>query len=92
MNACTIAVSTVFIAMTAVTFALFASDKARAVKKERRIPERVLLGCSFLLGGVGGLIGMLVCRHKTKHWYFCLLVPTFAVLSTAAVVGAFFFE
>lgn len=92
MNFCTIAVSTVFIVMTAVTFMLFASDKARAVKKERRIPERVLLLCSFLLGGVGGLVGMLVCRHKTKHWYFCLLVPLFAVLSATAVAVAFIFS
>ena len=92
MNVSEIFAISLFAVMTLLTFALFAYDKASAKKGGRRIPERVLLGCSFLLGGVGGLIGMLVCRHKTKHWYFCLLVPTFAVLSTAAVVAAFFFE
>lgn len=77
-----------FAAMTVLTFALFAADKARAKKGGRRVPERVLLLCSFFLGGVGGLLGMLLCRHKTKHWYFCLLVPLFAVLSVAVVVVA----
>ena len=69
-------------------FALFWSgiDKSKAKRGKRRISEAALLTASFLMGGVGGLLGMLICRHKTKHWYFCLLVPIFAVLSVGAVV------
>lgn len=88
MNAARIGALAVFAAMTAITFALFAYDKASAKKGGRRIPERLLLLCSFLLGGAGGLLGMLVCRHKTKHWYFCVLVPLAAAVSVVVVVVA----
>ena len=30
----------------------------------------MLLGFSFFGGAVGGVLGMLVFRHKTRHWYF----------------------
>lgn len=88
MNVSEIFAISLFAVMTLLTFALFAYDKASAKKGGRRIPERALLLCSFLLGGAGGLLGMLVCRHKTKHWYFCLLVPIFAALSVVVVVVA----
>ena len=35
-----------------------------------RIPEKALLLLSFLGGAIGGILGMLLFRHKTKHWYF----------------------
>lgn len=85
-----IAISVAFIVMTVVTFLMFALDKAKSKGKGRRIPEAALLSCSFLLGGVGGLLGMVICRHKTAHWYFCVLVPLFAVLSASALAAAFF--
>lgn len=80
-----------FGAMTLVTFIVFAADKIKAKNGMWRIPEAVLLGCSFFLGGVGGLLGMAICRHKTKHWYFVLLVPLFAAISVAAVVLTFIY-
>lgn len=88
MNVSEIFAISLFAVMTALTFALFAYDKASAKRGGRRLPERLLLLCSFLLGGVGGLLGMLICRHKTKHWYFCLLVPIAAAVSVAIVVAA----
>ena len=33
----------------------------------------MLLGFSFCGGAVGGLPGMTLFRHKTKHWYFWLV-------------------
>lgn len=80
-----------FAVMTVITFIIFAADKSKAKRGKWRIPEATLLLCSLVLGGVGGLLGMLICRHKTKHWYFCLLVPLFAILSVAAVVLTFVF-
>lgn len=53
-----------------ITFALYAVDKKKAQKDAWRIPEKVLLGFSFLGGGIGGYAAMRICRHKTKHWYF----------------------
>ncbi len=57
-------------AMSVVAFFLYASDKKRAKKDLRRIPEKVLLGVSFLGGAIGGYAAMFACRHKTRHWYF----------------------
>lgn len=53
-----------------VTFLLYGIDKSRAKRGACRIPEKMLLGASFLGGAVGGLLGMQLFRHKTKHWYF----------------------
>ena len=53
-----------------INFCLYAADKSKAKRGEWRIPERVLLGFSFFFGAIGGYLGMLLCRHKTKHWYF----------------------
>lgn len=53
-----------------INFCLYAADKSKARRGEWRIPEKVLLGFSFFGGGIGGYIGMFVCHHKTKHWYF----------------------
>lgn len=86
-----IVVSVAIAAMTAITFILFAADKSKAKRGAWRIPEAVLLGCSFLLGGVGGLLGMYCLRHKTKHMRFVLLVPLFAVIDIVFVVFVFWY-
>lgn len=57
-------------ALSVVAFVLYGVDKARARRGAWRIPEKVLLGFSFFGGAVGGILGMLVFRHKTRHWYF----------------------
>ncbi|MBE6604582.1 MAG: DUF1294 domain-containing protein [Ruminococcaceae bacterium] len=58
------------IALSVITLILYGADKRRARANAWRIPERVLLGASLLGGAVGGLLGMRLFRHKTKHWYF----------------------
>ena len=59
--------------MSIISFILYKVDKNRAVKKQWRIKEVVLLGSSFLFGSIGGLCGMYLLRHKTKHWYFVVI-------------------
>ena len=56
--------------MSLITFLLYFSDKRKAIKNKWRIPESTLLLSSFLLGSLGGLMGLYQLRHKTKHWYF----------------------
>ena len=58
-----------------VSFWLMLSDKRRAIKKAWRIPEAVLLGCSIIGGSAGALMGMLLCRHKTRHSRFKYGLP-----------------
>lgn len=81
-------VPAVFLVMSAVGFALMGADKRRAEKGAWRIPEKVLFGVSFLLGGVGSLVGMFVFRHKTKHASFRILLPLSALWSLAVTAAA----
>ena len=73
--------------MNLVTFFVYAYDKhiARQKKGKRRVPERTLLLLAWLGGCYGALFGMLLCRHKTKHTRFLVLVPLAAILWTLAV-------
>ena len=57
-----------------VAFFLYGIDKLKAKCHAWRIKESVLLGIAFLGGAVGALLGMLVFRHKTRHWYFRVVV------------------
>ena len=45
-----------------ITFCLYASDKKKASKGKWRIPEKVLLLCSFFGGAFGGYPAMLIFR------------------------------
>lgn len=56
--------------LSVVTFFCYAADKQKAQKGKWRIAEKTLLGLGFFGGGVGGLLGMILFRHKTKHSYF----------------------
>lgn len=81
-------VPAVFFVMCFVGFALMGADKRRAERGAWRIPEKVLFGVSFLLGGVGSLVGMFVFRHKTRHVSFCILLPLSALWSLAVTAAA----
>lgn len=71
--------------LSAITFIVYAVDKILAMSDAWRVPEKVLLGLSLVGGAIGGLVAMLIVRHKTKHWYFYLL----NVLGIILHVGAF---
>ena len=40
-------------------------------------------------GGLGGVLGMQLLRHKTKHWYFKLFFPLFLIIQVVLLVLAF---
>ena len=69
-----------------VSFLLMHSDKQRARKNRRRIPERTLFLSAVLFGALGGTLGMFVFRHKTKHWYFRVFFPVLLLLQ-AGIIG-----
>ena len=80
-----------YAAISFITFILYGADKSKARRGAWRIPEKVLLGFSFFGGAVGGLFGMNLFRHKTKHWYFWAvnvlgLVVQIALAACAAVM------
>lgn len=66
--------------INAVSFLLMLTDKVKAKKNRWRIPESVLLGISFIGGSLGGVIGMYLFRHKTKHPKFYISLPLMLIL------------
>lgn len=58
-----------------VLFCVMGADKRAAQRKRRRVPEATLLTLAILGGSVGGIFGMLVFRHKTKHPKFFIGYP-----------------
>jgi len=71
-----------------IVFALYGVDKRRARRGAWRIPERTLLLGTWLLGGVGALLGMKVFRHKTRHLAFQVSAPLGAALSLICLLLA----
>ena len=70
--------------MNVLSFGLMGADKRRARNGRRRIRERTLWIVSALSGALGGLLGMAVFHHKTRHWRFRVGMP--ALLAVQAVL------
>ena len=63
-------------------------DKRRAQKGEWRISEAGLFTLVLLGGGIGGIAGMYIFRHKTKKLRFTIGFPT--ILITEIVLAIYF--
>ena len=68
------------LAVNLTAFVRMGLDKRRAKKERWRIPEKTLFLPVVLGGAVGGILGMRVFRHKTKHWYFKIGFPLILIL------------
>lgn len=73
--------------MSLVSFLVMGSDKRRARRGARRVPEARLFLLALLGGGVGGLLGMYAFRHKTRHLHFALGFPLIAAVQ---ILGALY--
>ena len=67
-------------------FALMGIDKAKAKQKKRRIPENTLFLSAACMGALGGILGMLCFRHKTKHLKFVLGFPLLLAAEAAILL------
>ena len=61
-------------------------DKQRAIKQEWRIRESTLFILAFLGGAIGGVLGMYLFRHKTKHNSFAFGFPLLAAVHVFLIV------
>lgn len=61
-------------------FAVMFLDKQRAIRHAWRIPEKTLFLAALLGGSLGTTLGMEICRHKTKHWYFRFGMPLILII------------
>jgi uncharacterized membrane protein YsdA (DUF1294 family) len=77
-------------AVNLVAFTVYGVDKAKARRGAWRIPEKTLFLLPLLGGSVGALLGMLVFRHKTKHWYFVWGIPLILLAQIALAVWVYF--
>ena len=77
-------------AVNLVTFTVYGVDKAKARRGAWRVPEKTLFRLPLLGGSVGALLGMLVFRHKTKHWYFVWGIPLILLAQIALAVWVYF--
>ena len=74
--------------MTVIGFLSMYIDKRKAIKHQWRIPEKTLFIIAILGGSIGSNLGMTICRHKTKHWYFVIGMPMILILQTVIVIVA----
>ncbi|MGX8685028.1 MAG: DUF1294 domain-containing protein [Lachnospiraceae bacterium] len=72
-------------AMSLMGFLSMGTDKRRARKGLRRIPEKTLFLIAALGGSIGSIAGMFAFRHKTKHLSFRIGLP--AILLAQAVLA-----
>ena len=86
-----VVLAAIVVVASIVTFALYASDKKKAKSNQWRIKESTLIAAGFLMGGIGGMIGMSVLRHKTQHIKFKLLVPISVLCNIAVIFLVLFF-
>ncbi len=85
-----ISVMGVFLVLVNVaSFGLMAWDKSCARRGRRRVPEKTLFLVTACFGGLGGVLGMHLMRHKTRHWRFQLFFPLLLILQVALLVGLF---
>ena len=71
-------------------FFLMFLDKRRAIKHGRRIPERRLLLLGLLGGGLGGLSGMFLFRHKTRKPRFYAVFVLGMVLMIMIIIYTYY--
>lgn len=72
--------------MSLVLFAAMGTDKALAKRGAWRIPEKTLFALAVFGGALGGIVGMYMFRHKTKHTTFKVGMPLMLAVNIAAVI------
>ena len=69
-----------------ITFFMMWFDKHEAKIGDWRVPERTLFLLVLLGGGIGGIAGMYVFRHKTRKWYFKIGFPAILIMQIVCMI------
>ncbi|MBQ9264035.1 MAG: DUF1294 domain-containing protein [Clostridia bacterium] len=72
-----------------ISFGLMAYDKHCAKAGKWRISEKALFLAAACFGALGGVLGMQLCRHKTKHWYFQVFFPLLLIVQIVLLVWGY---
>lgn len=68
------------IVINLLTFLIMWWDKHEAKLGDWRVSEKFIFLLVLLGGGIGGIVGMYVFRHKTKKWYFKFGFPIILII------------
>lgn len=79
--------SSYFIGINFIGFALMGIDKYKAKKRAFRIPEATLFIVAIIGGSIGSIIGMYAFRHKTRHRSFVYGMPFILIAQIALIVA-----
>ena len=73
-------------AINLITFVTMYVDKRKAKWGKWRIKESTLFTLVFLGGGIGGIAGMYLFRHKTKKTRFVIGFPLILITEVICVI------
>ena len=74
------------IAINIITFLMMWYDKRKAKRGKWRIPENTLLVLVLLGGGIGGIAGMYMFRHKTQKAKFVIGFPAILICEILFII------
>lgn len=89
MNTTIILSAIALVILNLISFCLMAYDKHCAEKGEWWIPEIILFLAAACFGGLGSTLGMVLCRHKTKHWYFKVFFPIILIVQIVLLIAGY---
>lgn len=76
------------VSVNLVSLYLMRSDKRKAIKNKRRVPEKTLFLWAIAGGSIGSILGMKRYRHKTRHLSFILGMPLIFLVETTIATYA----
>lgn len=75
-----------FIIINIITFLVMYIDKKKAKWGRWRIKEATLFELVILGGGIGGILGMKIFRHKTKKPKFYIGFPMITIIEIILII------
>lgn len=75
-----------FVIINLLTFLIMYIDKKKAKKGKWRIKESTLFILVLLGGGIGGIAGMYIFRHKTKKMRFVIGFPAILIFEIFVII------
>ena len=75
-----------FLIINLITFLAMYIDKKKAEKGKWRTKESTLFTLVLLGGGIGGIVGMYLFRHKTQKPRFAIGFPAILIVEVICVV------
>ena len=89
MNTTIVIAAAALAALNLISFGLMAYDKRCAKTGKWRVSEKALFLATACFGALGGVLGMQLCRHKTRHWYFQVFFPLLLIAQIALLVWGY---